>query len=173
MSRLRNVTYFRSQAWDQVSFPGSDFQLNAFLAIILFCTLHSDFAQEESRSPAVTLPATREWLILHKSAHLFCCLDQSDRIASRITPFVLPRINLEPRTLFIYIELGYWHPATTSSLLPALVELVSILAYSSAKSSRFCYAAKPFFKTLPHKNRMKENKKDKTHRRDRKLILTL
>lgn len=44
-------------------------------------------------------------------------LDQSDRIASRITLFVLLKINLEPRTVFCYIEeLGYQYPATTSSL---------------------------------------------------------
>lgn len=92
-------------------------------------------------------------------------LDQSYRIASRVTPFVLPRINLKPRTLFCYIqELGYQHPGTTSSLLPALVELVCILACSSAESSRFYYAAEPFFKPCPITIEWRKTKKAKhTH----------
>lgn len=102
-------------------------------------------------------------------------LDQSDRIASRVTPFVLPIINLEPRSLFCYIKkLGYQHPATTSSLLPAVAELVSILAYSSAESSRFYYAAEPFFKLCSITTEWRKTKKKKhTHKSGRKLILGL
>lgn len=94
--------------------------------------------------------------------------DQSDGTASRIIPFVLPRINLEPRALLCYIqELGYQHPAASSSLLPALAELVIISACSSAESTRVSCAAEPFFKPRPRTADWRKAKKPKhthTHR---------
>lgn len=69
--KIKKSHRFQSQAWDQVSLPGSDFQpfLPSSYAALCILTL---LKKNQDHLLLYFVPATCKWLILHGSAHVSC-----------------------------------------------------------------------------------------------------
>lgn len=135
--------------------------ISTLLHHTLYPFLPPKFAQDDSRSYVVLFPpfSCHVWMVNFSLLYQPLHCAQSDRIASRIIPFVPLRSHLASRHLFCYVwELGYQNPATNSSWFLTLTEPVGILTYVSAESPGF-YNAAEFSWNLAHTTEWRKNRK--------------